>query len=171
MTSNKPPHKAGHASPLSDIIQDTLRPHVATHTQALHRLRWADRIDVYFGWGVPGRLDESRLVGAARLLLLSFPALGSRLDLTSVPALRLQDAAFPVSFAEWPSGSADQLFGLEALPPLPTPPLFDAIKVLSRGLDHTLTIDRHACAHCTSRQTFLSRIGCTAHDHCWACSC
>ena len=81
------------------------------------------RIDVYFSWGIAGYLTEVRLITAAQCLLRSFPVLGAKLDLTSAPALRLQDASFPVSFADWPSGSAEQLFGPVAAPPVPNLPV------------------------------------------------
>lgn len=105
------------------------------------------RIDIYFSWGIPEALDNEKLLTAASLLLASFPALGSRLDLSSAPALQLQPPAFPLSFAEWPAGTSDQLFGLHALPPLPTPPIYDAMEVYPQSSteahDRALVGSRH----------------------------
>ena len=60
-----------------------------------------------------GRVEEERFLAAAELLLKSFPALGSRLDLNSVPALDTTNVSFPVSFASWPGGSAECLLGVQ----------------------------------------------------------
>ena len=89
----------------------------------------ASRINTYYSWGVAGHLVETRLIQAAHRWLQAFPVLGAGVDLSSAASLRLQDARFPLSFAEWPSSSSDKLFGLRAASPLPTLPVYDAIKV------------------------------------------
>ncbi|KAK9810695.1 hypothetical protein WJX73_000261 [Symbiochloris irregularis] len=102
---------------------------VAVRTTSATKSALLAPADICGGIAHKGRLQEDKFVTAARSLLQSFPALGSSLDVSSVPALKLVPATLQVSFATWPSGKAGLVQGLHALPSTPTLPVYAPLEI------------------------------------------